>query len=147
VRQDIPPLSYRLPLLLWLTYWDPSSPVLFLLLSLSPTLLFLRYGLTFFQLFSFFSPGPSSKLVPLCWLSFPFFLLSCSVTLYFFHFFFSLVHPIYTCLISRLTFFSLLLEHKKAKQKKPEGGRHQGVGESENTCHLLSPMGIILLKV
>lgn len=52
-KQDIPSLSYRLPLLLWQTHRDPSSPVLFLLFSLSSLTCFLGYNLTvfFFLLF------------------------------------------------------------------------------------------------
>lgn len=50
-KQDIPSLSYRLPLLLWQTHRDPSSPVLFLLFSLSSLTCFLGYNLTVFFTF------------------------------------------------------------------------------------------------
>lgn len=157
MRQDIPSLSYRLPLLLWHTTEILPHPVRLLLLLFLPLLLslsflscFLCYNFTFLHSVSFPSPVASSRLsfmmsAPSSSIVLPFSSSSCLSHTPALVIFFSLLHPVRARLIFRafFFFFSFLYLHTKRQNKRDQ----EGVGESENARHLLSRKGTVPLKV
>lgn len=127
VRQDIPSLSYRLPLLLC-THTEilPHPVLLFLLLSLSSLPCFLPYNFTFIRSFSFYSPVASSRLLswrllhPVLTRSlFLHLLFSVTPALVIFS---SLLCHVHACLIFRTTcFFSSTQKQKRQNKRSQEG--------------------------
>lgn len=143
VRQDIPSLSYRLPLLLWnTTEILPHSVhllLLLLLLSLSSLSGFLCHNFTSYILSPFPHWWPPVDFLSWC-LSLFFICFSQSHS----HFFSSLLYGIH----ARLTFRTQrLFPFFYLETKRQNKSNQEGVGESEKACHLLSWMGTVPLKV